>query len=420
MAEDAHEEFPEHPGYAEATALYRAARAAGRDRRDAYRDAAERAASEHGPRSAPYAASLYYLATHLDEEGASRDATGLWHQLYSVECERFGPRHSETAGTLNNLGLHHERLGETDEMEVFLRWSIAVSRFVGEPTLRAEGNLGKVLAGYRDDRRALAVMERAAREGAAEARGEVLHSRAVCFARVGEAQAARGAFEEAIRLLDEAGSARQLCNALHNRALFLQRHLGASEEVRQAFEEAAAEERARFGVSRSLYVTERERVRFLLRAERWAEAEERARAALELPAVDGSEWHREQLERLLRGAARRDEAARPAPPEPIAPPDPAVAQLEVIWAALSGSPEVRLGTAERLFERAALVGPAARRLYAERWVEAAVEVGEGERARPLLGDEDAVVAAIVATRLEAWDWLEAWHERLLHRRFPLR
>ena len=49
MAEDAHEEFPEHPGYAEATALYRAARAAGRDRRDAYRDAAERAASEHGP-----------------------------------------------------------------------------------------------------------------------------------------------------------------------------------------------------------------------------------------------------------------------------------------------------------------------------------------------------------------------------------
>ncbi len=163
-----HREHPSHEGYAEASDAYLNALEAIDDgrrgrpiREKAYRRALAEMEEEHGPHSKPAGAAHYYLISFLQGEGQHAKATPLWAKLFRIEEKNYGVPHWELAGTLNNIGLHLNRLGDHDQGEVFLRWAIAMHEHTDHDFGTALFNLGVVLNRRDEHRRASVLFARA-------------------------------------------------------------------------------------------------------------------------------------------------------------------------------------------------------------------------------------------------------------------
>ncbi|MEM9071103.1 MAG: tetratricopeptide repeat protein [Myxococcota bacterium] len=383
-----HRDHPSHEGYSEATEAYEVALATSGDREAAYREALTTMESEHGSYSAQAGAAHYYLASYLGSVDRER-ATPVWAALLEIEIARYGEMHPETAGTLNNLGLHFKRLGNVDALEILTRWSAEIHRKTDGDWSTAWWNLGISLEQEGQRWRGLAVLRRVGREAPNAHRAKAWHAMGQAAKSLGLAEMATHAFSEMEKTISLEENPRERCNALHNHGLFLgrvERYDDAIETLRRA----AAEERAHFGVGDSLRTTLRVQMRTLLRAGRFDEAIELADGAL------AEDPEHSTLEVLRTRAAAKETLE---PPSPLEPQEPEATRLWQTWEA---APEDERATvAGQLRSRAPTVE--LQRLYAELHLDT-----DPNAAAAMLDDEDEIVRYVAACRLQRFDLLREW------------
>lgn len=262
---------------------------------------------------------------------------------------------------LQGYARHLRFNGEPAHAEIALRWSWAKAGGPPPPLL------AECVAKAAESHRAFHLFGLSLRRGET---GLVHEGRARCATLMGEGSAAAAAFAHAAEAYAAEGASRAARDALHRRADVLGR-MGQLAEAAEAF---AVAERAAKAPEAAWRLARQARVRALLLASRFDEAktladaalammEERAQALAGTALGDPRVWKQRSAElRSLRDMAiaqRRGSGFRPLPPR-----DAPLTQLLEIWQTAGDA------ALPRVYEAAELLGPKARRVVVERWLQA--------------------------------------------------